>query len=54
MDMLRFFGEKRLWDREALAQTVETASGEKKLEILAYLMEQKRRLFPSRKKTFDL
>lgn len=54
MDMLRFFGEKRLWDRESFAQAVETASGEKKPEILAYLMDQKRRLFPGRKKTFDL
>lgn len=52
--MLRFFGERRLWDEEALARAVRTASEEKKLEILADLIEQKRILFPSRKKTFDL
>ncbi len=54
MDMLRFFGEKRLWDKKALIYAVETASEEKKPEMLAYLMEQKRRLFPSTKKIFDL
>lgn len=54
MDMLKFFGERKLWDKEALTQAVETASEERKLEILACLMEQKRRLFPGRKKTFDL
>lgn len=54
VDMLGFFGRRRLWDKEALDQAVETASGERKLEVLALLMEQKRTLFPGRKKTFDL
>lgn len=54
LDMLRFFGERRLWDKEALNRAIEIASGEKKLEALALLMEQKRNLFPGRRKTFDL
>ena len=54
LDMLRFFGERKLWSREALNQAIETASEEKKLEALALLMEQKRNLFPGRRKTFDL
>ena len=52
--MLRFFGERRLWEKEALNRAIEIASGEKKLEALALLMEQKRNLFPGRRKTFDL
>lgn len=54
LDMLEFFGKRRLWDKEALNLAVEMASGERKLEVLALLMEQKRALFPNRKKTFDL
>ena len=54
LDMLRFFGERRLWDKEALNRAIEIASGEKKLEALALLMEQKRNLCPGRRKTFDL
>ncbi len=54
LDMLRFFGERKLWSREALNQAIETASEEKKLEALALLMEQKRNLLPGRRKTFDL
>lgn len=54
LDMLRLFGARKLWNREALEQAIETASREKKLEALALLMEQKRSLFPARRKVFDL
>lgn len=54
LDMLRFFGERELWDKETLNRTIEAASREKKMEALALLMEQKRILFPGRRKTFDL
>lgn len=54
LERLRFFGERGLWDKEALNQAIQTASGKKQLEALALLMEQKRRLFPGRRKTFEL
>lgn len=54
MDMLRFFGREKLWEEEAMNQAIERASVEKKMEALSLLMDQKRILFPRKRKTFDL
>lgn len=54
MSMLRFFGQEKLWNEEAMDQAIEKASEEKKLEALSLLMDEKRRLFPKKRKIFDL
>lgn len=54
MDMLRFFGEQKLWTRETFYQALEQASEEKKTEALSLLMDEKRRLFPAKRKSFEL
>lgn len=54
MDMLRFLGEQRFWTRDAIYRAIDRATEEKKTEALSLLMDEKRRLFPAKRKTFEL
>lgn len=52
--MLQFFCRAGYWDQEAMDAAVDAASEGKKTEILSLLMDEKRRLFPKKKKVFEL
>lgn len=52
--MLRFFGQAGYWDQEGLDAAVDAAAGNKETEILGFLMDERRRLFPKKKKVFEL
>ena len=54
LHMLRFFGEAGYWDREALEAAVDAAAKKKEAEMLGFLMDERRRLFPGKKKVFEL
>lgn len=54
MNSLKFLGEQRLFSEAALTAGVEQSAKEKKTEVLSYLMDEKHKLFPKKKKTFDL
>ena len=54
MHMLRFFGQAGYWDQEGLDAAVDAAAGNKETEILGFLMDERRRLFPKKKKVFEL
>ena len=49
-----YLGQRKLWTEEAMDQVIKEASGKGRAEMVSYLMEEKRRLFAKRKKTFDL
>ena len=49
-----YLGQRKLWTEEAMDQVIREASGKGRAEMVGYLMEEKRRLFAKRKKTFDL
>ena len=51
--MLKFFCEEKYFTKESLEAAIEAAAKEKKAEILSLLMDEKRRLFPQKKKTFE-
>lgn len=51
---LREFSKRRLWSEEALNGAVRYASSKGRQEILSYLMDEKHRLFPGRKKKYEL
>lgn len=51
--MLKFFCEEKYFTKESLESTIEAAAKEKKTEILSLLMDEKRRIFPQKKKTFE-
>lgn len=53
LGMLKFFCEQKFFTKKALDETIEVAVQEKKTEILSVLMDEKRRLFPKQKKTFE-
>ena len=54
MRMLRFFGQAGYWDREGLETAIDAAAEKKETEILGFLMDERRRLFPKKKKVFEL
>lgn len=51
--MLKFFCGEQYFTKESLEAAIEVAAREKKTEILSLLMDEKRRLFPQKKKTFE-
>ena len=53
-DMLHFFSERAFFSEEALEKGIDYAALSKKTEILGILMEEKRKLYPKKRKTFDL
>ena len=54
MDKIRFLTEARIKDEEAFLAAIECATKSGKTEILSFLMDEKRKAFPKKKKTFDL
>lgn len=54
MEMLRFFGREQLWSKQGMERAIDAASELKKTEILSTLMEEQHRLFPKKKKVFEL
>ena len=54
LDALRQISARGLWQEKALDQAADYAARTKKGEVLAFLMEEKHRLFPVRKKKFEL
>ena len=54
MRMLRFFGQAGYWDQEGLEAAIDAAAERKETEILGFLMDERRRLFPKKKKVFEL
>lgn len=53
-EMLRIFGQKGYWTKDSLEYAVDIAAKRKKTEILSLLMEERYRLFPKKKKVFEL
>lgn len=51
---LQFLGKENMWSEEALDAGIDHASKEKKTEILSMLMDEKHRLVPKKRKTFEL
>ena len=47
-------GQRNLWTEKAMDRVIQEVSGKGRAEIVSYLMEEKRRLFAKRKRTFDL
>lgn len=54
VEMLRFLVDNKYVSEEALLLGIERAGNERKTEILSFLMDEKRMLYPKKKKTFDL
>lgn len=54
IESLQFLSERNYWVKEALEQGIDEASRQKSIEILSFLMEEKRKRFPKKKKTFEL
>ena len=54
METLRFLIENKYTSEEALDAGIECAAEGRKTEILSFLMDEKRILYPKKKKTFDL
>lgn len=54
MEMLRFLAGNKYVSEEALLSGIECATNRQKTEILSFLMDEKRKLYPKKKKTFDL
>ena len=54
LESLKFLGESGLFSEAALAAGISKATEAKKTEILSFLMDEKYKLFPKKKKTFDL
>lgn len=52
--MARFLAAGGYWTRESLEYGIETAGTLKKTEILSVLMDERYRLFPKKRKTFEL
>ena len=51
---LKEFSARELWTRESLTGVVRYASGQGKRAVLAFLMNEKHRLYPERKKKYEL
>ena len=54
MEALKEFAERSLWTAETLIGAVEYAASQGKREFLAFLMDEKHRLFPEKKKKYEL
>ena len=54
LEALRQISARGMWQEKDLDQAADYAARTKKSEILAFLMEEKHRLFPVRKKKFEL
>ena len=54
MAALREFSARRLWSEEALNGAIGYASEQGRREVLSFLMNEKHRLFPGRKKKYEL
>ena len=54
MRLARFLSDEEYWTKESLEYGIETASKLKKTEILSMLMDERYRLFPKKRKTFEL
>lgn len=54
MESIQFLMEGNYWKKEALDQGIDEASRQKKIDILSYLMEEKGKNFPKKKKIFEL
>ncbi|MBS7007616.1 leucine-rich repeat domain-containing protein [Anaerostipes sp.] len=54
LEALRFMTEKSLWSEPAMEASIEQAAGQQDGECMSYLMNEKHRLFPPRKKIFEL
>lgn len=52
--VLKEFSARELWTRESLTGVVHYASGQGKRAVLAFLMNEKHRLYPERKKKYEL
>lgn len=52
-EMLKFFCEEKYFTKKSLEGAIEVAAQEKKTEILSLLMDEKRKSFPQKKKTFE-
>ena len=54
METIQFLNAGSYWDKDALDAGIDAASEYRKTEILSVLMDEKKRLFPKKRKTFDL
>ena len=51
---LKEFSERSFWTAQTLAGAVDYAASHGKREILTFLMDEKHRLFPEKKKKYEL
>lgn len=49
-----YFDRGNFWSREALESIIEAASRKKAVDIVGYLMEEKRKKFAGKEKKFEL
>ena len=54
LDGFRFFCRENYWTEKTLGRAMEFAAQAQKTEILSFLMDEKHRRFPIKKKTFEL
>lgn len=54
VETIHFLNAGSYWDKDALDAGIDVASEYRKTEILSVLMDEKKRLFPKKRKTFDL
>lgn len=54
MRALKVFSGRNLWTREALTGAVQYASARGKREVLTFLMDEMHRIYPERKKKYEL
>lgn len=54
MAEMNLMTDRKFWNEDSLNKTIDYASREEKKELLSLLMETKYRLFPARKKRFEL
>lgn len=54
MKNIRFLSTLKCWDKASLDTGIDAASELGKTEILSFLMDEKKKLYPKKRKTFDL
>ena len=54
MAFLHLCGENNFFSREGIEAAISWASEKKDTEVLSFLMDEQRKRFPKKKKTFDL
>ena len=54
MEALKEFSSRSFWTPETLSKAVEYAAAQAKREVLSFLMNEKHRLFPEKKKKYEL